>query len=117
MFINSIVKKYGNPNIIIDDGDHRSKSMIVSLENFWEHLQDNGIYIVEDIHGVFWQPAISWDLGIFRFISKQIFGLNAAASRGNSMPTKISRDLFCISSYWSVFVLHKRLNMGISSMP
>lgn len=36
-------------DIIIDDGSHAADSQLRTLENFYPHLKDGGIYIIEDI--------------------------------------------------------------------
>jgi len=47
-FINSITKKYGSFDIILDDGSHINRDVIKSFEILFPLLNDNGIYIVED---------------------------------------------------------------------
>lgn len=106
--ISHIINKYGKPDIVIDDGDHNSKAMIQSLTYFWEYLNEGGIYVIEDIHGVFWQPQEQWDLSIFQKITHEIIGLNSAGSRGHVKPTDISKSLLSIHCYWSMFILEKK---------
>jgi hypothetical protein len=47
-FIESITKKYGTFDIILDDGSHINKDVIKSFELLFPLLNDNGLYIVED---------------------------------------------------------------------
>jgi hypothetical protein len=47
-FINQITKKFGTFDIIIDDGSHRNKDVIISFEILFPLLNDNGLYIIED---------------------------------------------------------------------
>ena len=47
-FLQSIVDKYKNFDIIIDDGSHQSKHIIASFNFLFPYLNDNGIYVVED---------------------------------------------------------------------
>ena len=44
---NNIEEKF---DIIIDDGLHTFEANVIFLENSFEYLKDNGIYIIEDIH-------------------------------------------------------------------
>jgi hypothetical protein len=37
-------------DIIIDDGSHVDANQLKTLENFYPHLNDGGLYVVEDIH-------------------------------------------------------------------
>ena len=48
-FLQSLVTKYGKFDIIIDDGSHQSKHIIASINFLFNHLSDNGIYVIEDL--------------------------------------------------------------------
>ena len=48
-FLQSVVNKYGTFDIIIDDGSHQSKHIITSFNFLFNHLSDNGIYVIEDL--------------------------------------------------------------------
>ena len=45
-FINEIISKYGNFDIIIDDGSHLRKDVIKSFHLLFPHLNNNGLYII-----------------------------------------------------------------------
>ena len=47
--LNKIAKNYGKFDIIIDDGSHVSKHIINSFNHLFDHLNQGGIYIVEDL--------------------------------------------------------------------
>ena len=47
-FIKSVISKYQNFDIILDDGSHTNKDVIKSFELLFPLLNDNGLYIVED---------------------------------------------------------------------
>ena len=109
-FVDSVIEKYGNPDIIIDDGEHNSPAMIATLSNLWHTLNDSGIYIIEDLHGVFWQDTASPDTSIFSLINNEILGLNAPGSRGHVNQTNLSSSLESITCHWSLFFLEKTTN-------
>jgi len=48
-FINEIIKKYSDFDIIIDDGSHISKDVKASFDLLFPALKNNGLYIVEDM--------------------------------------------------------------------
>jgi demethylmacrocin O-methyltransferase len=48
-FINEIIKEYGNFDIIIDDGSHLRKDVIKSFHLLFPHLNNDGLYVVEDM--------------------------------------------------------------------
>jgi hypothetical protein len=50
VFLKDFVKTNGTFDIIIDDGGHRMNQMIISLEELYPALNDNGIYLIEDVH-------------------------------------------------------------------
>jgi len=50
LFLNKIKKECPKFDIIIDDGGHRSKQMIISFEELFDHLKYGGVYWVEDLH-------------------------------------------------------------------
>jgi SAM-dependent methyltransferase len=47
-FIKTITEKYGQFDIILDDGSHINKDVIKTFELLFPLLNDNGLYIVED---------------------------------------------------------------------
>lgn len=46
--IENITQKYGTFDIILDDGSHTNRDVIISFEHLFPLLNDNGLYIVED---------------------------------------------------------------------
>ncbi len=49
-FIESIVNKFGKPDIVIDDGGHTSNQQITSFNILFKYLNEGGLYLVEDTH-------------------------------------------------------------------
>jgi hypothetical protein len=52
---NDILQQSPTFDIIIDDGSHVSSDIIRSFARYFSHLNDNGIYIVEDLHTSYWK--------------------------------------------------------------
>ena len=48
-FLQSIIDKYKNFDIIIDDGSHQSKHIIASFKFLFPYLNNSGIYVIEDL--------------------------------------------------------------------
>ncbi len=48
-FLKSVIKKFKNFDIIIDDGSHKSKDIILSFKFLFNYLNDDGFYIIEDL--------------------------------------------------------------------
>ncbi len=48
--------------LIIDDGSHRSSDIVKSFARYFPHLEDGGLFVVEDLHCSYWQE---FEGGIF----------------------------------------------------
>ena len=49
-FLSNVLEKYGNPDIVIDDGSHIMSHMINTFEFLYPRVDINGMYVVEDTH-------------------------------------------------------------------
>jgi hypothetical protein len=57
-------------NIIIDDGSHKSSDTVRSFARYFPHLNDSGIYLVEDLHSSYWG---SFEGGLYNPLSAMSF--------------------------------------------
>ena len=48
-FLQLLIDKYKNFDIIIDDGSHKSKHIIASFKFLFPYLNNNGMYVIEDL--------------------------------------------------------------------
>jgi demethylmacrocin O-methyltransferase len=53
-FLQGVINKIGNPDIIIDDGSHINEHMIETFKILFPLLKDGGIYAVEDTQTSYW---------------------------------------------------------------
>ena len=53
-FLAAIAQARGPFDLIVDDGGHQMHQQITSFANLWPHLNDGGLYIVEDTHTSYW---------------------------------------------------------------
>jgi hypothetical protein len=49
-FLESVISKIPKVDIILDDGGHTMRQQIISFEILWKHLNNKGLYLVEDTH-------------------------------------------------------------------
>jgi demethylmacrocin O-methyltransferase len=49
-FLARVVAAIGAPDVVIDDGSHRSVDIITSFETLFPHLAPGGLYVIEDLH-------------------------------------------------------------------
>lgn len=62
-FLEGLVKEFGRPDVVLDDGSHIAKHQRASFDILFPHLNDNGLYMVEDAHTSYWND---WDGGYRR---------------------------------------------------
>ncbi len=55
LFLEYLKGKYAPFDIIIDDGGHMMVQQITSFKFLFEHLNNGGIYLVEDLHTSYWK--------------------------------------------------------------
>ena len=49
-FLKSLTQKIPKIDILIDDGGHSMKQQIATYEELFSHIDENGIYLCEDVH-------------------------------------------------------------------
>lgn len=59
-FLKKVVAEMGKLHIVLDDGSHASKHIIKSFQTLFPIMEENGIYIIEDVHASYWNY---WSLG------------------------------------------------------
>lgn len=52
---NRILSLSDSFTIIIDDGSHHSRDIIGAFARYYPHLDNDGIYVIEDLHCSYWQ--------------------------------------------------------------
>ncbi|WP_235822597.1 class I SAM-dependent methyltransferase [Pseudogemmobacter blasticus] len=53
-FLDGLAARHGPFDLIIDDGGHKMNQQTTSLRHLWPHLNDGGLYVVEDTHTSYW---------------------------------------------------------------
>lgn len=59
-FLHRVVKEMGGLDVVLDDGSHASRHVIKSFQTLFPLMEDQGIYIIEDVHASYWP---FWRLG------------------------------------------------------
>ena len=54
--LRNVISKMPRPSIIIDDGGHQVKQLILTFLTFFPFLEDGGVYLIEDIHTNYLKP-------------------------------------------------------------
>lgn len=80
--LNQAGKKFGNFDIIIDDGSHFSDHQRLSFENLFKYLNTDGLYIIEDMYGSYEKalngdPELKIEKNNFSFFSQLVHAVNS----------------------------------------
>ena len=54
-FLRSIAETVPKIDILIDDGGHKMKQQINTFEVLFPHIDENGVYLCEDLHTSYWK--------------------------------------------------------------
>jgi hypothetical protein len=53
-FLKDVIRQIPKVDILIDDGGHTMDQQIVSYEELFDHVKEDGVYICEDLHTSYW---------------------------------------------------------------
>ena len=111
-FLRSIAERHGPFDIVIDDGSHRFRHQITSIETLWPSVKDGGVYLIEDLHTSYWPEVDGGGLGVestfVEWLKPRIDDLNAHHSReGHFTPNEWTSSIRGIHFYDSIAVLDK----------
>lgn len=111
-FLRKIIKKYGPIDIIIDDGGHFMDQQIISFEELFPALKEDGIYLVEDLHTSYWSEyggGYQTPGSFIEYSKKLIDKLNARHSRDCRLSVdNFTKSVTGLHFYDSVFVVEKQ---------
>lgn len=62
-FLRSVISEMGGVDIILDDGSHVASHQRASFEILFPLLNEDGLYIIEDLHTAYWP---GWEGGLKR---------------------------------------------------
>jgi SAM-dependent methyltransferase len=54
-FLDEIIKEFGTPDIVLDDGSHRMSDVTASFGHLYPRVSPDGVYMVEDLHTAYWE--------------------------------------------------------------
>lgn len=114
-FLRDVIKKIPKIDILIDDGGHTMQQQIVSFEELFDHVADDGIYLCEDLHTSY---RIDFGGGYQRkgsfieYSKRLIDSLNAFHSYQGLLKTdKFTRSVKSMHFYDSMLVIEKGIRV------
>jgi len=111
VFLSELKNKIPPLDILIDDGGHLMEQQIVSFEEMFSHIKENGVYLCEDLCISYWEEFNGGykQLNTFIEYSKNFIDyLNANHSRQNDLTVnEFTRSVNSIHYYDNVLVIEK----------
>ena len=109
-FLSSIIKEFGTPDIVIDDGSHEMNDMDQTFQFLYPLLNNNGVYIVEDTHTCYWKDYGGGlkEQGSFIEKSKELIDYLNGYHINENMINDFTKSTFSISFFDSVVAFEKR---------
>ena len=107
-FLTNVLNRIGRPDIIIDDGSHDQMDVMNSFSILFQHLKDDGVYIIEDLHTAYnnqFHGGITSPLNFISIASRFVHDVNL--SWITEPYTPVTQNLKSISFYDSMLVLEK----------
>jgi hypothetical protein len=108
--LNSILSRYPEVDIVLDDGSHRMNHMIASFEFLYERLDPNGVYIVEDTLTCYdkrYGGGLKRKGSFMEFVKDKLDELHAVHTNGALPVTPFTRSTDSVSCYDSVVVFER----------
>lgn len=119
VFLVGLAARYGQFDIVLDDGSHLPEHQIASITHLWPHVPVGGIYIVEDLHTNYW-PSYHGGRGrsdtFMAWLYERIDDMHAFHCKDGSFePNDWTRSIGAIHVYDSMVILEKADPVVLSS--
>lgn len=103
-------EKYPKVDILIDDGGHTMEQQIITFEEMFDYVTEEGIYLCEDLHTSYWESYGGGYKNPASFIeySKNFVDYINAWYNEEISENKYTRAMYSLHYYDSVLVIEKR---------
>ena len=111
-FLRSLKGKIGKVDIIIDDGGHTMQQQIISFEELFDMLDENGIYLCEDTHTSYWREyggGYKKENSFVEYSKRQIDGLNEQYFDSKDILFPYRGEIKSITYYDSMVFFEKKI--------
>lgn len=112
-FLKSLKAKMPHVDILIDDGGHTAEQQLITFQEMYHHVAEDGVYLCEDLHTSYWSDYGGGyrHPGAFIEFSKTLVDeLNAWHSRDSESfkVTSFTENAYSMHFYDSIVVVEKR---------
>lgn len=112
-FLRYVKTQIPKVDILLDDGGHTMKQQIVTFEELFDHIKDDGVYLCEDCHTSYWQEFGGGYLrkGTYIEYAKKLIDKLTAWHFNKLSVDSFTRSVRSICFYDSMIVIEKeRMN-------
>lgn len=113
LFLRDVASRFGPFEIVLDDGGHKMHEQIITFEELYPHISNNGIYFCEDLHTSYWKKyggGFRRGETFIEFAKGLIDKLNAWHSEDERLqPDDLTETMAGLHFYDSVLVIEKEL--------
>lgn len=110
-FLKEVKSQIPKIDILIDDGGHTMKQQIISFEELFSQVKDDGVYLCEDLHTSYWLEFGGGHKrrGTFIEYSKNFIDyIHAYHSKQKSLPvSRFTQTVNSVHYYDSIIVIEK----------
>ena len=119
-FLRDVKNKIGQVDILIDDGGHTMEQQIITYEELFSLVNDNGVYLCEDLHTSYWHDyggGLRKNGSFIEYSKKFIDYINSHHWRESSDVDgkPFANSVKSISYYDSVLVIEKQQKLPLIS--
>ena len=110
-FLKSLIDKIPQIDVLIDDGGHRMQEQINTFEVLFDHIDQNGIFICEDLHTSYWGKyggGYKASNSFIEYSKNLIDKIHAWHSKTDELPiSKFTKTAKSLHYYDSILVIEK----------
>lgn len=111
-FLGSLRAQIPRIDILLDDGGHTCEQQIVTYEELFPAIEENGVYLCEDLHTSYWKNfggGLGRSTSFIEYAKHFIDQLNAWHSREDKLKVDdFTRSAYGVHFYDSIAVVEKR---------
>lgn len=112
-FLRSIADTLPKLDILIDDGGHMMSQQIATFEELFPHIDENGIYLCEDLHTSYWGNyggGFKNEKSFVEYSKNFIDYINAWHSHDSNQldVSEFTKSVHSLHYYDSILVIEKR---------